>query len=301
MSDPSSNCTPPTCSATLNVTSLLALVDGPTLCGSPAGPTTRPCGPAAAPVSPSAPPAANEAPPTSGISGPRGSLSSLSADLQSSLESRLRALTASVGSTLFALTWKERVTPSGYRICALRASVPRTSDSVCISWPSPTVNDSKGSAYSYANGDHSRPCLKLTGSAQLAHWPTALKSNCEHSAHEAHMDGRRSNLMDTALLSSWATPAAHEAGGTPEQFLARKEKANASGSSLGVSLTSLSLQAQLVASGRPPNGCSAETEKPGQLNPAHSRWLMGYPPEWDACAVTVTPLSRRSRRSSSKR
>lgn len=46
--------------------------------------------------------------------------------------------------------------------------------------------------------------------------------------------------------TSWATPASHEAGGTPEAFLARKEKARANGSELGISLTSLSLQAQLV-------------------------------------------------------
>lgn len=49
------------------------------------------------------------------------------------------------------------------------------------------------------------------------------------------------------MISSWATPAASEAGGTPEQFLARKEAAASNGSKLGISLTSLSLQSHLTA------------------------------------------------------
>jgi len=53
-------------------------------------------------------------------------------------------------------------------------------------------------------------------------------------------------LDSVARLSGWATPAAQEAGGTPEQFLARKRKLVDAGTSIGVSLTSLSLQAQLA-------------------------------------------------------
>ncbi len=41
-----------------------------------------------------------------------------------------------------------------------------------------------------------------------------------------------------------------------------------------------------------------ETTSGGQLKPEHSRWLMGYPPVWDACGVTAMPSSRRSRRKS---
>jgi hypothetical protein len=136
----------------------------------------------------------------------------------------------------------------------------------------------------------------------LLGWATpAARDWRDGRASPETMERNSRPLNEQAQLTGWATPAAHEAGGTPEAVLARKEAARERGAELGVSLTSLSLQAQLADPGPPPNGFSAATGKPGQLNPDFSRWLMGYPAAWGSCADTAMRSSPSKRRRSSGR
>lgn len=72
---------------------------------------------------------------TSGTYGQRFSTSQSSASLTSSLVNRLRVKTDSLGSTLYKLTWKQRATPLGLSIPALRALALPISDSVFTGWP----------------------------------------------------------------------------------------------------------------------------------------------------------------------
>ena len=257
-----------TSQATSEHTSSRASADGSTPSSSQAG--AAPCGPAPAPASPSASRAPASASMTPDTSGPSGSPSSSSAALQSSLESRLRALTASSGSTLFRLTWKAQATPLGRPICALVASVPRTSGSGSTSWPSPT--------------------------ASLADKGVRTRKGALTEVRR----GRSPDLAAVVHLASWNTPTQNEPGGSAESFLARKEAARAAGKKLGVSLTALNMQARLVAPGVTQTGSPATTERPDQLNPAHSRWLMGFPTVWDGCAPMAMPSSRKSPRRSSE-
>jgi len=80
---------------------------------------------------------------TSGTYGRLSSISSSSADLQSSLVSRLKQRLSTVGSTLYKMTWKVLVTPLGRSVHLLRASALRISVVDCSGWPTPTTRDWK--------------------------------------------------------------------------------------------------------------------------------------------------------------
>lgn len=113
----------------------------------------------------------------SGIYCPPCTTWSASASLQSSLESRLRARTQNLGSTLYTLTWKAWVTPSGVSRSRLRASVRRTSETATTGWPTPAARDWKdGAAPSVANSGRSD---KLTHAAflPLKGYPTPVAND----------------------------------------------------------------------------------------------------------------------------
>jgi len=346
---------------------------------------------------------------TSGTYGPTTTISSESAALGKSLLSRFQAKTDLLGSILYKLTWKERTTPIGRSIVALRASGHRTSgrgnmvladalkgwntakatdgsnggpnqaggllpaDASLSGWITASARDWKNTAGMATERPDGRSRIdQLPRQVQMTGWPTANASNgsgggqakralnpdrsndlndfvmltgwpmtsCsnDRTASEKraltmkNSDGSKAQqrLQDMASIAGWGTPNArdHFPAHTPE-YIAEKRAQGHGMSNVNdqVQLSSwpttrannaekcgqlapdprngLPMVAQFIgpiritASGEMLTGSSAGMENSGQLNPAHSRWLMGLPPEWDVCGVTaMESLPNKHRRSS---
>ena len=240
------------------------------------------------------------------MSGPSGQSSSRSHDLQSCLESKLRALLH--GSDLCEVIWKPWATPWGQSLSKPRARVRTISEIDSGLWPTARANkrgppDSHGNVAMWStiratDGEKGGPNMTfgaggqpLPSQAAQALWPTTTTRDYKDGAYNP-------NVPINSLLGRtvWPTPEAGVFGTTDvDRLLERRKKYAEKYGNNGFGLTTG--QAAAIST-----GSSAPTENRGALNPEFVCWLMGSSPEHLSCAPTETrSTSGRPRRSSKPR
>ena len=232
-----------------------------------------------------------------------------------------------VGSTEYALIWREKATPAGASISRLAPWTPPISDSGSIgsqpsTWPTPDAS------LGGADPETRKTGLSVQTFMVRAAWPTptSLSFDTSHQPGNNRSSNKTLDLAYGPKGSPWATPRASDgekggpnmafgAGGTPlpaqmhqaspwptpqardgmpphsAEYVA-KHKANGHG------MANLNDHMAFSASGAATPGSSATTERPaGSPNPAFPCWLQGYPVAWLLATPSAKPGKTSRKRS----
>lgn len=266
-------------------------------CVSPAGRKTKKSGRVRVRASRSPSPESEAEQTTNATCGPNSSDSLKPADLVGQWESRFRQRMDLFGSTVYSTTWKRRATPAGRSILALRASGRRTSDSDCIWWPSPTRSDTTGGKIPPGHANRTN-ITKLKQVTNIVGWCTPMAQDASRGGLPPRPHDTGVPLSQQVALTGWNTPRAtvgskggpNQTGGAlpADAALAGWAKLNTRDHKSDIPAEEWLREKQgqplsQQALGTIPPSSTAETENPARsaLNPAMSRWLMGFPSRLD--------------------
>jgi hypothetical protein len=183
-------------------------------------------------------------------------------------------------STLCLLTWKLWTTPSGRLIFRLAHSVPRTSDTGCGLWPTPTKRFDSG-----VRKDQNAQALEITVRERM--WPTPSATDTRarrppenyvitknNTLRAINKDGGQTAVRLSQAVKFWPTPRANE-----------RAQYNSQDGGMALSRAVRFWATPRSNGGTGPGehgqgGQNLQTQTGGLLNPRWVEWLMGYPAGW---------------------
>lgn len=206
--------------------------------------------------------------------GQHGTASSASADLQSSLESKLQQRLPKGGLTMFMKCWKRKATPLGRLYFQLQQSVRPIKGSDCGLWPTATASDWKrrgpnsrqqglGEVVRAAAAHQWNPAMWATPNTMDSLPPRSKEAMERQFATTRKGRTAPANLREQVVPAMYPTPSSRDWKDTIGMTAQRKD-----------GKSRIDQLPRVI--GMMHNGSSAQTEKPGQLNPAFPCWLMGF-------------------------
>jgi hypothetical protein len=297
----------------LSVTFSVDLAAGVTPSDFQGGQMTGPCGQLPCPASRSVSQETKKEKRMKGTCCPT-SLNSLdSASLTESLANKLKEQLSTVGSMIYTQQWKQKTTPLGLQYWAHTASTPRTKGNAYIGlhkagYPTPKtgMGGANHNAPQVLAGNHGMNLEGMAHVMELAGLPTP--STRDHKG--GYQGGRiRNGKLSTDTLdvvaqtmTGWATPncmdllPARSKEAMERQFSVARNGRTAPANLREQVHPELYPQTGVMSSGSTAAITNIDQSSQdlnqfsGQLNPALSRWLMGYPQEWCIAAIQASRL-----------